>query len=168
MLESSPADEVRRTLHAYCRRLDERDLDALLSEVYLPDAVDDRRRGEPLRGHEAIRAYFERALSRLRGTAHFLSNIDVAIEVAGVAGVAGVPVGSVASSSSRVTAYHWSVGSAEANAAADFVLLGTYDDRLRLTPEGWRIETRRVGALGPAGLASGLLPSVFAGFGGRG
>jgi ketosteroid isomerase-like protein len=158
MLESSPADEVRRTLHAYCRRLDERDLDALLEEVYLPDAVDDRQRGEPLRGHAAIRSYFERALSRLRATAHVLSNIDVSIEG---------PEGSQANASSRVTAYHWSIDSLEPNGPADFVLLGTYDDLLSRTPNGWRIQARRVGALGPSGLASGSLPAVFAGFGGR-
>jgi hypothetical protein len=158
MLEASPADEVCRTLHAYCRRLDERDLDTLLDEVYLPDAVDDRQRGEPLRGHAAIRAYFERALIGLRATAHLLSNIDVSIEG---------PEGVIAHASSRVTAYHWSMESTEPNGPADFVLLGTYDDRLLRTPAGWRIQTRRVGALGPSGLASGELPSVFAGFGGR-
>jgi ketosteroid isomerase-like protein len=158
MLEPSPTDEVRRTLHAYCRRLDERDLDALLDEVYLPDALDDRQRGEPLRGHAAIRTYFERALAQLRATAHFLSNIDVSIEG---------PEGSLANASSRVTAYHWSIDSHEPNGPADFVLLGTYDDSLSRTPDGWRIRTRRVGALGPSGLASGALPAVFAGFGGR-
>lgn len=155
MVESSPAEGVRRTLHAYCQHLDDQNLAALLDEVYLPDAVDDRQRGEPLRGHDAIRDYFEQALGTLRATAHLLSNIDVTID------------GSTARASSRVTAYHWSADSPLPTGAADFVLLGTYRDRLRLTAAGWRIEHRLVGALGPSGLAAGALPAVFAGFGGR-
>jgi ketosteroid isomerase-like protein len=155
MVESCPAEGVRRTLHAYCEHLDEQDLGALMDQVYLPDAVDDRQRGEPLRGHDAIRGYFERALRTLRATAHLLSNVDVAIE------------GATARASSRVTAYHWSRQSSASTGTADFVLLGTYRDRLRLTEDGWRIEHRLVGALGPSGLAVGALPAAFAGFGGQ-
>jgi hypothetical protein len=147
------ADEVRRTLHAYCRMLDERDLDGLMRLVYLPDAVDDRKRGEPLAGHGQIRAYFERAFGHVAATAHLLSNMDVRIE------------DDRAWAYSRVTAYHWMAGGDPVR-PADFVLLGSYDDELLRTPDGWRISRRVVGALGPAGLAAGELPAVFAGFGG--
>jgi ketosteroid isomerase-like protein len=154
MDDAGGADGVRHTLHAYCRRLDQRDLDTLLDEVYLPDAVDDRQRGTPLHGHDAIRDYFAAALSRIHATAHMLSNIDVLVQ------------GSTARASSRVTAYHWTTPPTGAAQPADFVLLGTYDDDLTLTSHGWRISRRVVGALGPTGLAAGRLPEVFAGFGG--
>ena len=151
----SEADQVRRTLYTYCRTLDERDLDALMNLVYLADAVDDRQRGEPLSGHGQIRAYFERAFEQVAATAHLLSNIEVTID------------GERASAYSRVTAYHWLHGTDPVR-AADFVLLGSYDDELVRTPDGWRISRRVVGALGPSGLVAGQLPAVFAGFGGSG
>jgi ketosteroid isomerase-like protein len=147
------ASEVRRTLYAYCRLLDERDLDAVINRVYLPDAVDDRRRGTPLVGHEQIRQYFERAFETVAATAHLLSNVEVSID------------GDRATAYSRVTAYHWTFGG-EPTRPADFVLLGSYDDELARTPDGWRISRRVVGALGPSGLAAGALPEIFAGFGG--
>jgi ketosteroid isomerase-like protein len=148
-------DDVRRTLHAYCRLLDARDLDELVHRVYLPDAVDDRKRGAPLSGHEQIRGYFSKAFEHVAATAHLLSNIDVEISADGTR----------ATSYSRVTAYHWMFGG-EAVRAADFVVLGSYDDELVRTDDGWRIARRVVGALGQAGLSQGTLPPVFAGFGG--
>lgn len=149
----SEEDDVRRTLYAYCRMLDERDLGELMNRVYLPDAVDDRKRGAPLTGHEQIRGYFERAFEQVAATAHLLSNVEVTVD------------GGRAASYSRVTAYHWMSGGNPAR-PADFVLLGSYDDELLLTPDGWRISRRLVGALGPAGLVAGELPEVFRGFGG--
>lgn len=148
-------DEIRRTLHTYCRLLDERDLDELMRRVYLPDATDDRRRGEPLRGYDQIRAYFAAAFEHVASTAHLLSNIDIDV----------APDGGSATSYSRVTAYHWVFGGAPVR-AADFVVLGSYDDELVHTHDGWRIKRRVVGALGQAGLSQGTLPAVFAGFGG--
>lgn len=148
-------DEIRRTLHAYCRLLDERDLDALVLRVYLPDATDDRKRGTPARGHAEIRAYFARAFEHVAATAHLLTNIDIEVS----------PDATTATSSSRVLAYHWLFGG-EPVREADFVLLGCYDDALVRTDDGWRIAHRVVGALGQGGLAHGTLPSVFAGFGG--
>lgn len=152
--DSDDEAAIRRTLHAYCRLLDERDLDELMSRVYLQDAVDDRQRGTPLAGHEQIRQYFERAFVHVGATAHLLSNIDVTVD------------GDRATSYSRVTAYHW-MPDGEPVRPADFVLLGSYDDELQRTPAGWRISRRVVGALGPAGLGAGQLPEVFAGFGGK-
>jgi ketosteroid isomerase-like protein len=148
-------DDVRRTLHAYCRLLDERDLDELMRRVYLPDATDDRKRGTPLRGHDEIRGYFAKAFEQVASTTHLLSNIDV--EISGD--------GTRATSYSRVTAYHWTFGG-EPVREADFVVLGSYDDELVRTDDGWRIDHRVVGALGQAGLSQGTLPPMFAGFGG--
>jgi ketosteroid isomerase-like protein len=146
-------NEVRRTLYAYCRLLDERNLDELISRVYIADAVDDRQRGTPLAGREQIRQYFERAFEQVAATAHLLSNVEVAVD------------GDRATAYSRVTAYHWTFGGNPVR-PADFVLLGSYDDELLRTPQGWQISRRIVGALGPSGLVAGALPEVFAGFGG--
>jgi ketosteroid isomerase-like protein len=150
----SDEDEVRRILHTYCRMLDERDLDELMHRVYLADAVDDRRRGEPLRGHEQIKGYFANAFEHVAATAHLISNADVDVD------------GDRATSYCRVTAYHWMFGGDPVR-PADFVVLGSYDDEFVRTPDGWRIARRVVGALGPAGLSAGALPAVFAGFGGK-
>ncbi|WP_375476525.1 nuclear transport factor 2 family protein [uncultured Jatrophihabitans sp.] len=146
---------VRRTLHAYCSLLDARRIDDLVSTVYAPDAVDDRRRGEPRRGRAAIKDYFERALGTISATVHLLSNVDVEID------------GDRARATSRVLALHWNTPTAPGAAPSDFVLVASYDDSLVRTADGWQIARREVDALGPAGLAFGALPAIFAGFGGR-
>lgn len=149
---------VRRTLHAYCRLLDERRLDDLVVEVYAEEAVDDRQRGEALRGRQQIHDYFASALRRLRATVHLLTNVDVEID----------STGQSATASSRVIALHWNEPAGpDGPDAADFVLLGSYTDQLRLIDGAWLIVHRTVRALGPTGLAAGVLPQVFAGFGGR-
>jgi hypothetical protein len=120
--------------------------------------VDDRKRGQPLRGREQIGDYFRQAMTHLAATAHLLTNVDVDVD----------PHAGTASATSRVTAYHWSLRASDEQGArpADFVLLATYDDLLGLTSDGWRISRRTVNVLGPEGLAVGTLPAVFAGFGG--
>lgn len=153
------SDTVSATLHAYCRHLDAFDLDALLDEVYAPDAVDDRQRGVPLRGHlgvlrghGAIREYFARAFESVEALAHLLTNVDVRLD------------GSRATASSRVLAFHWlrSASGQGPTRPADFVMMGTYDDELGWTPGGWRIARRRVSMLGLSGLALGAFPAELA------
>lgn len=156
MNSDAEAQAVENVLHAYCRLVDDRDGEGLALKVYAADAVDDRRRGAPLRGHREIVAMFRRAWTVLDATAHLLSNVEVEVS------------GEVAHASSRVTAHHWLSESARLGRArpADFVILGTYEDELRRFPEGWRISHRVVGALGPGGVAAGTLPEEFRGFGG--
>lgn len=156
---SAAADHVRATLHAYCRCIDAFDIDALLDEVYTPDAVDDRQLGAPLsghqdvlRGHEDVRRYFERAFESVEALAHLLTNVDVHVDV------------DHAVASSRVLAFHWlrSTSDQGATRPADFVMMGTYDDELDLTPDGWRIARRHVSMLGLGGLALGTFPGELA------
>lgn len=153
------SDQIRATLHAYCRHLDAFDLDALLAEVYTPDAVDDRSTGAPLSGHQAIlrghddiRAYFTRAFDTVEALAHLLTNVDVRFD------------GERAITSSRVLAFHWLRTTADQGPArpTDFVMMGTYDDELRLTPDGWRISRRKVSMLGVSGFALGTFPGTLA------
>jgi ketosteroid isomerase-like protein len=134
--------------------LDVRDFDALVARVYSEDAIDDRQRAAPLRGRGEIAEYFRRAAKHLQATAHLLTNVDVEVD----------PTAGTATASSRVIACHWSLPVDDQPAArpADFVLLGTYDDVLRRTPDGWQITHRLVGALGPAGLVAGSLPRLTA------
>ena len=107
-------------------------------------------------GHEAIREYFERAGSIIEGTAHFLVNVDIAV------------TGDEARASSRVLASHLvsRPGPSGPGPAVGLALIGTYDDRLRRLPQGWRITVVRSGALVPAASSWGSLPDAFHGFGG--
>ncbi len=149
-------EAIRDVLHRYCRYLDERNLDALVEEVYAADATDDRRRGAPKVGRAEIRAYMARARDLCEATAHLLSNIEIELD------------GDSARARSRVMACHWFAETSYLGKAraSECVLVGTYDDRLARLPEGWRIVHRQVGALGPAGLLAGTLPPAFRGFAG--
>jgi ketosteroid isomerase-like protein len=153
------ADQIRATLHAYCRCIDAFDIDALLDEVYTPDAVDDRHAGAPLsghqdvlRGHDDIRAYFASAFESVEALAHLLTNVDVRVD------------GERATTTSRVLAFHWLRSTSEdgPTRAADFVMMGTYDDQLSLTHDGWRICRRDVSMLGVSGFALGTFPGALA------
>jgi hypothetical protein len=155
-MEKGDLEAVRDVLHRYCRLLDGGAIDDLLTGVYTPDAVDDRQRGDPLRGHDAIRPYLAAALELCQATAHLLANVEIDI------------AGDEAASSSRVMASHWFVGTAMlgVHRPADCVLVATYDDHLTRGPDGWRIDHRRVSALGPGGLLFGSMPTAFNGFAG--
>lgn len=152
------ANRIRATLHAYCRCIDAFDIDALLAEVYTPDAIDDRQTGAPLsghqdvlRGHGDIRRYFERAFETVEALAHLLTNVDVRVD------------GDRAATSSRVLAFHWLRSTADQGPTrpADFVMMGTYDDELSQTADGWRIARRHVSMLGLSGLALGTFPAAL-------
>ncbi len=135
---------------------DARDLDALMNQVYAPDAIDDRRRGTPWRGHGEVRSMFAQALEAFEATAHLLMNVEVSIE------------DDDARAYSRVLACHWFAGTAALGKArpSECILVGSYTDRLHRFDYGWRIVHREVDALGPAGLLAGLMPVSFRGFGG--
>lgn len=156
MSVADDCDAIRDILHRYCRHLDARDTAALLSDVYTVDAVDDRRRGAPLRGHAELRAYFDRALVGLEATAHLLSNIEIDV------------TGDNARALSRVLACHWFLNAASDGwvRPSECVLVAEYSDRLTRLPQGWRITHRTLTALGPGGLLAGTMPDTFAGFGG--
>jgi hypothetical protein len=49
---------------------------------------------------------------------------------------------------------------------ADFALIAISHDRLRRTPDGWRIAHRTIRPLGVGGLAAGEMPASIRGFGG--
>ncbi len=147
---------IRETLYRYCRLLDERQPLELVRSVYLPEAVDDRQRGAPRRGHDELIAYFEAALVLLEATVHLLSNVEIELH------------GDTATTRSRVVASHWFVGSALFGKVrpAECVLVGAYEDTLVRQADGWRISHRLVRALGPGGLLFGQMPEAFRGFGG--
>jgi SnoaL-like domain len=153
------SDRIRAKLHDYCRYLDAFDLDGLLGKVFTEDVVDDRSDGarlsghrEVLGGHDDIRAYFTRAFESVEAIAHLLVNVDVhSID------------GDRAVTSSRVLAFHWLRSTADLGPmrSTDFVMIGSYDDELRRTPDGWRIARRTVHMLGTGGLALGTFPAAL-------
>ncbi len=147
---------ISDVLHRYCELLDARAPASLVTDVYAPDAEDDRRRGTPRRGAQELLAYFTAALDTVEATVHQLGNVVVRVD------------GDDARASSSVTACHWFAATAHRGPVreSECVLLARYDDELRRLRQGWRIIRRRVTPGGPGGLLVGRIPAAFRGFGG--
>ncbi len=148
--------DIEDVLHLYCTLLDNRRPDLLVTEVYAPDAVDDRRRGTLRQGTEELQDYFTAALGVLEATVHLLSNVVIRLD------------GEDARASSRVQACHWFAATARLGPvrACECVLVATYDDEFHRFSYGWRITRRQVTVGGPGGLLTGTMPAAWAGFGG--
>jgi SnoaL-like domain len=111
---------------------------AEFAAVFAVDAVLSRPNAEPLQGREAIRAaYAQRPASRI--TRHLVTNIRVEVLSA-----------TEARASSLVLLW---AGSADDEAgprgrpAQAGQVVGAFDDRFALTPEGWRIAARQASFL---------------------
>lgn len=106
---------------------------AELAALFAPDAVLNRPNAEPLRGREAIReAYAQRPANRI--TRHVVTNIRVEVLSAVDARATSVVL-------------LWAGSSDDApgprgRPACAGQVLGEFDDRFVLTPEGWRIASR--------------------------
>lgn len=127
---------VARTLHAYCRTVDQGEVEAFV-DLYMPDAVHDdgiRRR----EGHAAIRDLVTGVIRRYDATSHHLSNVEVA-----PADQPGVAV-----SSSTIYAWHRKDG------RPDLEVWGRYQDVLVKLDGVWRFRERRLYVAGLRGLDS--------------
>jgi ketosteroid isomerase-like protein len=127
---------VARTLHAYCRTVDQGEIDAFV-DLYMPDAVHDdgiRRR----EGHAAIRDLVAGVIRRYDATSHHLSNVEVAL--------GDQPDEAV--SSSTIYAWHRKEG------RPDLEVWGQYRDRLVKHEGLWRFRERRLYVAGLRGLDS--------------
>lgn len=63
MSATTPADPLEAVVHAYVRALNEQDLEAIVA-LYADDAtVEDPVGTEPVRGREAIRAFYARSVA---------------------------------------------------------------------------------------------------------
>ena len=148
-------EEIRALQYRYGRLLDFNQPHAVAHEVFTEDAIDDRGRVPIPVGRAAIEEMFTRALEQFAATAHVISNVEITLD------------GDEATSSTYVTAWHWNNdGSNVAVRPAYFALVAVYEDKLRRTPEGWRISHRRIRPLGVGGLAAGIMPTSIRGFGG--
>jgi 3-phenylpropionate/cinnamic acid dioxygenase small subunit len=116
---------VAAVLATYARACDERRWD-LFDEVFTEDAVTEAG-GVVAHGRAARVASIRRHLGGCGFTQHLLGNQVVHVE------------GDEATSSVRVRAFH--VGAGE-RSHLTYEVLATYDDRLRRTPQGWRIHHR--------------------------
>jgi hypothetical protein len=148
-------EEIRALQHRYGRLLDLNQPHAVAHEVFTEDAIDDRGRVPVPVGRVAIEEMFTRALKQFAATAHVISNVEIELD------------GDEATSSTYVTAWHWSDDGTDAVVRpADFALIAVYEDALMRTSAGWRISHRRIRPLGVGGLAAGTMPDSIRGFGG--
>lgn len=106
---------------------------AALAALFTEDAVLARPNSAPLHGRATIRAsYAQRPASRI--TRHLVTNTMVDVESSGAA-----------RASSSVLLWTGSLAEADSpygRPAQPRQLVGEFDDRLTLTPEGWRIARR--------------------------
>lgn len=104
-----------------------------LAELFTPDGVLTRPNAEPLQGRDAIRdAYRQRPAQRI--TRHLVTNTRVEVRSP-----------TEASASSYVLLWAGESGPARGpfgHPAQPRQLVGEFDDRFILTPEGWRIAQR--------------------------
>ena len=111
---------------------------AEFAALFVPEAVLSRPNAEPLRGCEAIHAaYAQRPASRF--TRHVVTNIRVEVLSATEARAASLVLLWAGSTDDEP-------GPRGRPAQAGQVL-GEFDDRFTLTPDGWRIASRRASFL---------------------
>lgn len=131
---------IEEVLHAYCRTLDEMDLDALV-KLFTGDCVVEYGPGELMRSNGAsrLRSDLER-MWRYRRTSHHLSNVEVRFEP-----------------DDRATAHSYVFAWHERADGTMGTLYGQYRDTLVRIAGEWRIQRRRLLMTGnDAGFTAGI------------
>ena len=118
--------DIVRVALRYARALDTKDW-TLLDEVFLPDATAVLGGAALLEGIEAIRGRIRQALEPLDVSQHLVGNHEVDV------------VADTATHRCYLQAQH--VRRA-ASGGPNYIVAGTYEDRLVRTPAGWRIAHR--------------------------
>lgn len=137
---------VEERLLMYAHLLDSMQFERIATEIFTADAQVDFG-GDHVVGREAIHAQVLGYRSALKGCSHNITNIFIEV------------TGDEARASSRVMAWHWfDIPGADALAETDLLAIGGYQDRLRRTPEGWRIYERRGISFG-TGIGVGKVPA---------
>jgi hypothetical protein len=111
----------------YCWTLDLKNFENLRN-IFLPDASFDVG-GSVFSGIDAIIGKISSALTMMDESQHLISNHQIRVD------------GDTATSRCYLQAQH--VREA-ADGGRNFIIAGRYEDNLRRTPEGWRIEYRRL------------------------
>ena len=110
----------------YCRALDTKDW-PLLSDVFLPDATAELGVPNRLEGIDAIRHRIRTALEFLDDSQHLVGNHEVTVD------------GDTGTHRCYLQAQHVRE---VPDGSPNYMIAGRYEDRVRRTPEGWRIAHR--------------------------
>lgn len=123
--------EITDLMHHLCHLIDTFQLDRMVNEVYAADGSDDHG-GGPVRGRDAIRAWYEDSTKNIAAIAHNIANLVVDVE------------GDTATARSNVIAWAWTMANADEGPMrnVDYALSVVYHDRLTRYPQGWRIDER--------------------------
>ncbi len=119
--------EIIELTHRYCWALDSKTWE-LLDDVFAVDATAELR-SAPLQGRDAIRDRIRNAITRLDATQHTVSNHMIDVD------------GDRATSRAYLHSQHVRAG---VEGGELYVIAGRYEDELVRTPEGWRIQFRRL------------------------
>lgn len=132
--------QITQLLIHYCELVDSGRSDLIATEFYAEGIQADYHHNI-LNGRSEIHDFYVSGLASFAECAHSVSNI-----------VIRSCDGDVAEASSMLIALHWhgEPRTSGQEAPEDFGLVVRSEDRLRRTPEGWRVTERRARALGPS------------------
>jgi len=126
---------ITETLQDYCHYVDRNDPAGLAEHVFCADGCFELGSRHAVVGSEQLKLMFAKTLAPFRMTSHHLSNVKIRF---------------TGDDSAESTAYVYAWHLAEDDGRR-IDLWGRYRDRLRLTPAGWRIASRRLLVAGTDG-----------------
>jgi hypothetical protein len=149
---------VEECIYRYAHLIDAMQFHRVAEEVFTQDGSIDFGGARSV-GREAIHAQCMTYQGALLGCSHNVTNLIIEV------------TGDEARAASRILAWHWfAIPGADPLRPTDLLAVGGYEDRLRRTPEGWRIYERRGLNFG-TGVGAGQVPEpmrpVFEGMAGR-
>jgi hypothetical protein len=123
--------EIAELLYNLCHLIDTFQPERLANEIYSAEGSDDHG-GGPVRGREAIRAWYEDATRNVAAAAHNVTNLVIDLD------------GDRATARCNVIAWIWTMENADRGPTrnADYALSVVYRDELSRYPEGWRLDSR--------------------------
>lgn len=139
--------DIQAVLHRYATALDTRDWE-LLRTCFDEDVIGTYDSIGVQRGYEALEALCRQALEPLAATQHLVGNVEIAVD------------GDEATARCYLQATHVR---SQLGGDDNFVVAGTYLDRLARSSHGWRIvqrELRRTWTAGPLHIISAGEPEV--------
>lgn len=126
---------ITETLQDYCHYVDRNDPAGLAEHVFCADGCFELGSRHAVVGSEQLTLMFAKTLAPFRMTSHHLSNVKIRFTGDDTA-------------ESTAYVYAWHIADDDGHRID---LWGRYRDRLRLTPAGWRIASRRLLVAGTDG-----------------
>lgn len=133
--ELQQREAITETLINYCVGVDRNDPQALTDLVFAEDGAFELGARYAVVGAVELRKMFARTLAAFSATSHHLSNVRITLT-------------SDTTAETTAYVYAWHVAVQDGRRID---LWGRYEDRLVLTPRGWRIASRRLSAAGSDG-----------------